>query len=429
MVRIMNNNRNSIINSLVLLIFFIVLGITFVFCSCQSIDKKYPNGKYNFDLTTIAIPQDVIILAISLPSEIAINFYKDNHDLNYLLSIEPPSRVKGYNSRMDNLYDVEGAKELDKLVAFVSNNTATALILNSESHKVDTLQVLSVWAEKKAFMKTVCCTQNGKLINYGECTEWKRKDGQDLSGKKDFTDVQMGIAAITKAYYTVLYNFKRKELLEQHKIIEDWLTFFNRRMKKPTTVYFGLQMGWHWPAIINSTVNGNFNEARYYVKRLRAGLNRLILKDGSMKDRTTRGDRALWYHNSALNETIYSMELMRATNIEIPQKMEVRLHKAVKIFLESVDDYSVIDKWAKKAHNSTYEKNYQSWKKHWRNNTFGGSWWHIYQFRYPENENSKCLADKISINDRSAFKDKEIGIGLGCIYNAARKARSMDSKL
>ncbi len=367
------------------------------------------------------LPADVVARVMSIPPARAAKFCQKPASLKHYLGKRPPSRVLGYNSRMDNGASVEGARALENMTRDISRVAAYAFIARDARTKSEMLDVLSHWARSGAFTATKSCTRNGKFLK--GCTEWTRPDGRDLSSMKDFSTVQMAISSMQRGYYLGAADFQVKERASDHAAIQAWFEIFNKRMKNPNSVYFGLQMGWYWPEIDERAAKGGPGKARGTAKKMGSGLERLMLRDGSMKDRTTRGDRALWYHNSAINETVHSMELMRATGVKVPVAMEDKLHRAVNLFARSVSDYSVIDPWARKAHNARYKPNFQDWSRNWQNNSWGGSWWHIYPYRYPDRPESRWLEATVSDRAGSAFADEEIGVGLGCTYNAAKATR------
>ena len=57
-----------------------------------------------------------------------------------------------------------------------------------------------------------------------------------------------------------------------------------------------------------------------------------MLQDGSLKDRTTRGDKALHYHNEAMSEVIITLELARKFGVATPKSLNERIEKAVNDF-------------------------------------------------------------------------------------------------
>ena len=154
------------------------------------------------------------------------------------------------------------------------------------------------------------------------------------------------------------------------------------------------------------------------VKKLVKGANKWILKDGSIKDRTTRGNRALWYHHNGLGEAFIILEIAKAANVKLPKNYEEKLLKAVELFHDSFLDNSKIEPWAKKQHNSQASNGVQKFSKELDYISFNGPWFHIMQYRYPEHRTTKFLKSHMTHRAKSLKGDEVIGIGMGCIYNA-----------
>ena len=129
------------------------------------------------------------------------------------------------------------------------------------------------------------------------------------------------------------------------------LNINNKRIKyvKEFT-YFGNSAGFFFPNL--SIKHSQNKKYKTLVKKLIKGSDKLLLKDGSIKDRTTRGNRALWYHHSALGEAFIIMEIAKAANVKLPKNYEKKLLKAVELFHDAYLDHSVIEPWAKKKYNS-----------------------------------------------------------------------------
>jgi hypothetical protein len=183
-------------------------------------------------------------------------------------------------------------------------------------------------------------------------------------------------------------------------------------------VYFGLNMGWYWPTIVNDLAAGKGDQARERLGRIAKEMIRLINDDGSIKERTTRGNRALWYHFTSIGEIVVSMELMRAAGMMPPAELEEDLHRAVAVFIAGVKDHSTLDKWATLANNSVYDGT-QDWDTNWYDGDFAGTWLHIYPYRYKGTALADELRALVPLTSKSATSDIDLGLGLGCIYNAA----------
>ena len=372
------------------------------------------------------VPDDVLQQARSLGPKAASAYCPANPNyfrgsLGSLLSKRPPNKLAGLNSRQSNSQRIPAVVMGERIADLASAAAAHVMITDNARVADQLLDVISLWAKSGAYTQTKSCTRNGRLT--GSCTSWRRSDGSDLSDEMDFNRSQMVIAAVRNAYFASVANHRPKARASDHAAIRKWFDFFEKRHKKPDKVYFGLQTGWHWPAIEKAYSDGKERRAKSLTKKLVRNLDKLVLKDGSIKDRTTRGDRALWYHATAIGEIVTGMEMARAQGVKLPRNMEAKLHNAVLLFVRGVQNPANIDPWAKVAHNSTYRPNYQEYRRDFWQNFFGHSWLHIYTYRYPNKRASKWLSARIPRRSQSALFDSDTGVATGCIYNAARAAR------
>jgi hypothetical protein len=346
-----------------------------------------------------------------------------------LEATEPVKKISGFNSRMDNAVFVKRAREAERFAGVFSQASINAFLLKDEEQLTRLVKVLATWAEQKAFLGTIkCVTASGGLITRGKCTEWKRRDGKDPSGMKDATFSTFLMAGIIRSYQLFLSAHDTNGLKQEHKAINQWIKGgFAKRLKSPSKVYFGLNMGWYWPSINLDYARGNISQARKKLQTLQRSMDKLMLSDGSIRDRTTRGDRALWYHYTSLGEVVMSLEMVRAAGLSVQPSLEKKLHKAVDLFIRTTQDYSVIHPWAKKRRNSSYKNKTQDWNKYtWQNSNFAGSWLHIYPYRYPDHPNSKQLTSLVGWQAKSAYQDNDYGIGIGCLYNLASDRIPLD---
>ena len=148
------------------------------------------------------------------------------------------------------------------------------------------------------------------------------------------------------------------------------------------------------------------------------GSDKWILDDGSIKDRISRGDRALWYNHTGLGEAFMIMEIVKAADVLIPKNFEQKLLKAVELFHDSFLDNPKIEPLALKQHNSQASNGIQRFTNNLNNISFNGSWFHIMQYCYPQHRTSKFLKSNMSYRAISLKGDEVVGIGIGCIYNA-----------
>lgn len=372
--------------------------------------------------SSVVVSRDVLSALQEAPPELRGRACKPIQTPFSWLEIPPIQKISGLNSRQDNVDSVKNARPLENFAQAFSAYSVQALATDDTALKERLIKILAVWANNGALLKTNSCVSKGRLQMKGACAEWKDPDGRDLTAMKDATFTTFIGAGLVRSYYAALADFKENEFASEHKVIRKWIAGWAQRLKTPSDVYFGLNMGWYWPSIINDMAVGKRREATRKLKRLEKGLIRLVDKEGAIADRTTRGDRALWYHYTSIGEIVMSMELMRAAGLTPSEKLEGRLHSAVRLFLRAVDDHQVLDKWARTRHNSRYNGK-QDWSYNWPDNNFGGTWMHVYPYRYPDNPNSAALKAKVKETARSAVADIDLGIGLGCIYNIAASTR------
>ena len=374
----------------------------------------------------IIIPDDVMNKFLSAPQTIKEKHCRANNNYPYReiarLAQNPPKRLFGYNSRMDNREEVEGAIQTDEFVLRMTEAYTDAWISGSDEKRQKVLDALHKWAEADALTQTKPCAKNGFILR--SCSEWTQSDGQDLSDKKDHSTVQMHMMHVAYGYFLMLAGFNNDD--PKHKKIQDWIGKFFKWNKKPDSVYMGLDLGYHWPAVLRGTLENAPSYSDWNPKKLLkkaiGELNKVVLEDGSIKDRTTRGNKALWYHHTGLIETLITLEMARKHGISIPSSLENRIERAGEIFIQGFEDHSYMDEWAKVAHNSVFTPG----KQDFRNNLDlpnGNSWLYIFSYRYPNLNLTKTLDKILAKYPKNGRKDGYIGFGLGCIYAAAKEAR------
>ena len=135
----------------------------------------------------------------------------------------------------------------------------------------------------------------------------------------------MGLNYIYNLNFT---DFKKDD--PRHEIINNWFKFFYNRIKPVDKFYWGNSAGWYFPNI--SLRHNNYKEYKSLVQKLIVGSDKWVLDDGSIRDRTSRGDRALWYHHTGLGEAFMIMEIVKAADVLIPKNFEQKLLKAVELF-------------------------------------------------------------------------------------------------
>ena len=324
-------------------------------------------------------------------------------------------KILGYNSRMDNWKIVEGNHSRDVMKEYLAAVTYASVTKNDEV-KEFLFDKLYTWAKNNALSATKQCYTNSKdkpILK--DCEgEWSDPNGQDIAPIKDATvavEIVMGLNYIYNLNFT---SYKTDD--PRHKKINQWFKSFYKRIKPVSKFYMGNSAGWFFPNI--ALKHNNNKNYKPLVKKLVKGADKWILKDGSIKDRTTRGNRSLWYHHTGLGEAFMILEIAKAANVKLPKNYEKNLLKAAELFQDGFVDNSILEPWAKKAHNSQASNGVQKFNKNLDGVSFNGPWFHIIQYRYPDHRTSKFLKSKMTTRARSLKSDEVAGIGIGCIYNA-----------
>lgn len=368
--------------------------------------------------TTYVVPNDVLNAFKNVDSAKKEKFCavsgKQNTTYVEAIAGNPPERIKGWNSRMDNKKNVEGSYA--SVYAMRWSKLVTDSMVNEHSKEI-ALDSLYKWASAGALAKTWNCFTDGK------CGKgWKSKDGQDLNPMHDIDHTFHTMHKFAYGYYFALAGYKVND--PRHSVIQDWLKvyFGNPKMKSRGENSYqyiaGQHTGYRWIELLNADLGGQ--DSKTVIKKIIDANSKQILKDGSIKNRTTRGDRSLWYHWHILNEIVLNMETARRYGVTIPAEMHVKVEKAADIFVKGFNDHTYMDKWAKVAFQSTYTPGLQHFKKEMSKIPNSKSWVYIFQYRYPNSPVTAELA-KITEGDRQPGADGETGIGYGCIYGSLLK--------
>ena len=244
--------------------------------------------------------------------------------------------------------------------------------------------------------------------------EWSDRDGQDIAPIKDATvavETVMSLNYLYKLYYA---GYKPED--DRHKVILGWFESFYPRIKASRDFYFGNSVGWHFPNIsIKHSLNQDYKSL---IENMVRGLDKSSYSDGSMKDLTTRGNRALWYHSNALGEAFIILEIARIADVEIPPTLEKKLLKAAELFNDAFLDHSVIEPWAKKRVRSQASNGRQEFNSNLDSVSFYSSWMQIFQFRYPKHRTAQWLNQELTSKASSLKSNQVTGVPLGCISKA-----------
>ena len=354
------------------------------------------------------------------------NNFKPNWEI---IDKDLDDRISGYNSRMDNNHLVEGEFSKEVFSKFIEA-AMYAQVSSDLEIKERLFEKLYHWSNNEALLGTTICynrNPNDKVRPHCE-GEWSDPDGQDLAPIKDASvslDIALGLNYIYPLFFL---DYKADDF--RHETIKKYLKKWQMRFPPSPEFYWGVQMAWMIPNIHFK----NQNNKKYIgeIKNMIKGANRWMNKDGSLKDRTTRGNRALWYHHTAVAEAFLAMEMARAHNVELPKDYEEKFLNAVDLFHKAYLDNSYITKWAKKGHNSQFDKNkpdYQSFNRDLSSIAFGGYWFWGFQYRYPEHPFSQYLEEELPHNARNLKADDSIGVPLGCIYNSLAKPEGYEPNI
>jgi len=338
------------------------------------------------------------------------------------LAKKPPMRIKGYNSRMDNVDQTEGGREAETFVLLMSEAMSDAWAKHDLSKQEILLDALHNWASADALTKTKKCRQNKKKVN--NCTMWKQTDGQDLSDSKDHTTTQQQVMFLAYGYFATLAEFKKDD--PRHLVIRNWISKFFSGNLNPNSKAKGFQafgFGYRFPTLLEFTLadpNKNSSKAK---KMMSEGLDladRLIFDDGSISGGTYRGNKGLSYHHSSMAAVVAALEVARKLGVKPPVGLEEKIERAGEVFIRGFNDHSYLDQWAKKADQGVYTPGRQDFYKT-MNIPNGNSWFYIYSFRYPESQITQQLDKMLSPYVGNGRKDGWLGFGLGCMYAVAKE--------
>ena len=406
-------------------------GTYFVF-SCQSntdVDKNsQESGEDSVQNKSIFVSDEDFNDFLNLPVEDRISScgYKGYSPNWREINKDLAPRIKGYNSKMDNWRKVEGAYSRDVLVKYLEASTY-AMVSDDEVLKEKLFDKLYQWASKNALSATMqCYFANGPKDIAPACEgEWSDPDGQDLAPIKDATvavETVMSLNYLYKLYYA---DYKPED--DRHKMILGWFESFYPRIKTSRDFYFGNSVGWHFPNIsIKHSLDRNY---KTLIENMVNGLDEWSFADGSMKDRTTRGNRALWYHSNALGEAFIILEIARIAGVEIPPTLEKKLLKAAELFNDAFLDHSVIEPWAKKRVRSQASNGRQEFNSNLDSVSFYSSWMQIFQLRYPEHRTAKWLNQELTSRAQSLKSNEITGVPIGCISKALADSSYSDSEI
>lgn len=338
-------------------------------------------------------------------------------DLNEVLEAKSVKSITGMQSNYNNQHDLPGYDTLLRFVPSVAGLEARAYITADDELKTALVNKLAEWAGAGALTKTRDCSPSSGN-NCGQ--PWQTPNGNDPAPSYDFLAVQYQMMPLALGYYAYLQDFEPKVLARQHQAIAAWLDVFNGRLYGDAEVLLGGTMNDNLPTLFNEMRAGNAVAVRARLEKIAAGLDSLILDDGSLKDKTTRGSRAMKYHFGGLDSLMIALEVLKANGMDLYPQFEYRLHRSAKIFLDAYDDQSTIYPWAKVNLESpgdpakqdfSFEKDIQ-----YAGNT---SWFYIYSHRYPDDPQTARIVSLLKSTNTLHDQDSVSGLGLQCLYMAS----------
>jgi hypothetical protein len=329
------------------------------------------------------------------------------------LSIEPVNEFHGLYSNWSNAGSVPGKYSSDRFSEAVNNAAVVAYVNNDSALLTSTVNGIYNWANKNAFMNSKMCW---KPSLDSSCTQWVDPLGNDLSPIQDFNFITQIMEGIRRSY-DLIEPWAKTNQPAKHQVIRQWLDSWTNYIVPPNNnAFFGLGVNrYHYTIEIIEERQG-IPATVPLITELLNNLIPLINDDGSIKDRTTRGSRSLWYHYTALGEISSSMYLARRAGVPIPPLLEKRFHGAVTLFLNGVKDPATILPWAQVGFNNGNNGTVQDFDfAGWYNEIYGGSWIYTYPKWYPNHSNTALLNSMISFPSKSSYYDLQFGTPLGCL--------------
>ena len=374
----------------------------------------FGNLSANADSYNIFIPDEVLTSFDQLSSGQKRKYCKARGNFVFEQLLEatrnPPKRIKGFNSAMSNTGKVEGAGQTTSFTTRMSEAVTDALVTSKSDNKEIALNALSSWAESNALVDTPNCFDDNNCGSY-----WAKGDPNGNKPYKghDFTTAQLALNHLAYGYFFSLAAFKPDDV--RHEKIKNWLTRgLKRSAWKKTSDYYPRQdSSFTWNILMLQEIEGKVDKR--IIGNLIKASEKVLNDDGSIEKATTRGVKAIWYHNITLNEIMINMEIARKYGVEIPSALEKKVEKAANLFVTGWSDHSYMDKWARVAYNRPFKAGKQDIQSDISKILSGTSWWNIFQYRYPKSDTSKKLADLLK-GKKNQSLDASVGIGLGCVY-------------
>jgi hypothetical protein len=355
------------------------------------------------------IPADVMSQFKNVPMDTKKKFCSASEQSeSRFYDTEPVDKIQGWNSRMDNRENVTGAEATDEFTRGASVMLTSLWALEDDVNKELAFNTLYKWAKADAWGKTVRCYLNDSCGKY-----WARSDGQDPFPGHDDNQAALYVFHIAYAYRVTFADYSPND--DRHITIKKWI---NKWVKTRMKVFndFGNDSGWRLPAIFANARQGKVNKNQ--IVEFLTFIDKTILDDGSVKNRTTRGNRSLWYHHASMADTMIALEIANSVGAEIPQSLLNKIEKAANVFVKGFKDPHTMHQWAKKKYNSQYAGSGDIIFKDDLNQVTGKSWLYTFMYRFPDSPVSTEIAELLAGGESKAIMDVYIGFGLGCVYGS-----------
>ena len=217
--------------------------------------------------------------------------------------------ASGLNSRMKGSKHLFGVKETSEFVRLFNNLAAKSYFLNDHKLADELIEILYNVSKQRLLTGNKMCVKNGLII----CKmDWSDKEGLDKPNRDSYF-VYNRVLIMAYVYYSYLYNDEIRD--KRHQVIENWFDNFIKEGKKPK---FELSQhgGWSIPAIAYRLIKHRNLSGKCFGSECTKILDQIFLNidekfsdDGSIYPNTYRGDRALYYHNDAINEALILLEI------------------------------------------------------------------------------------------------------------------------
>ena len=403
------------------LILLMLLGLNSQAIAAKS--NNYPSDtgqNTNIEhLSQLFYPPDILDKFEKVPKFKKNKYCEMRGNLEQLNEIKVPRKVSGLTSRMFGSANLVGVDETSEFVRIFNNIAAQAFFTEDDDLKTKLADALYKLAQNNALMGNKLCVKNGEVI----CAQdWLDDDGQDKSGKRDSNFAHNMATRLSYAYYAYVEN--QNIDLEKRTRIDNWFNHFAKANLRPK-FGFSLQGGGHIHAISRAIIKKDNGENACFgedcensMKQLFSKLDSSINDDDSIYPNTFRGDRALYYHNDALNEIFILMEIGRRFGYMPSDEFLSRVEKAIEIFLNGYENHQFMDKWANEGIMGRVRPGKQQFgTKKFRENP-SNSWYYIFIHRYPDSALARRIVEKYKVNNlERSNSDMMWALSYKCLYN------------